>query len=280
MKRLLLGMLGLLLAGSVSAGGLLTVRARVEGSMVVTGTIGVTPQGTVLGYTLDQSEKLPPVVVEVIGKTVPGWTFQPVLQDGKPVAAKAKMNLRLVARPLGEGKYQVAVRSAYFGDEEAAAKEMVVTRTKPRYPREAIQERFSGTAYAILRIDRAGHVADAFARQVNMRVLADDKELERMRKLFAEATVKALQQWIFVPAEPADRKPYRIVQVPVSYEVSEAGHLPFREVYGQWQSYVPGPTEPAPWFDRDMMLTGGDALPGDGVYGPSSLSLLTPLDNG
>lgn len=281
MKRLLLGMLGLLLAGTVFAGGVRAVRARVEGSMVVTGTIGVTPQGTVLGYTLDQPEKLPPVVVDVIGKTVPGWTFQPVVRDGKPVAAKAKMSLRLVARPIGDGNYQVAVRSAYFGDEQAAARKMVVTRTSPRYPREAIQGRASGTAYAVLRVDRAGHVADAFAQQVNMRVLADDTTLDRMRKLFAEATVKALQQWTFVPADPADHEPYRVVRVPVSYEVAELGHLPSHEAYGQWQGYVPGPEQPAPWFDKDQMLTGGgDALPGDGVYGPSSLSLLTPLNHG
>jgi hypothetical protein len=279
MKRLLSGILGVLLAGVTLAGGIRSVRERVEGSMVVTGTIGVTPQGTVLGYTLDHPEKLPPVVADVIGKNIPHWTFRPVLQDGKPVAAKAKMSLRVVASPIADGKFQVALRSAYFGDESAGIR--MVSSTRPRYPREAIRDRADGTAYVILRIDRAGRVADAFAEQVNMRVLAEDAELARLRTLFAESSLKALRQWTFTPADPTDHEPYRVVRVPVSYEVSEQGHLPTREVYGQWQSYVPGPVEPAPWFDSDKMLSGGgDALPGDGVYGPSALSLLTPLDHG
>jgi hypothetical protein len=280
MKRLLLGMLGLLLAGSLLAGGLRSVRARVEGSMVVTGTIGVTPQGTVLGYTLDHPEKLPPVVVDTIAKNLPKWTFEPVLQDGKPVAAKAKMSLRLVARPVGGDKYQVAVRSAYFGDESAGIK-LVGVPQSPRYPSEAIQERASGTTYVMLRVDRAGHVADAFVEQVNMRVLASDEELNRMRKLLAEASLKALRQWNFTPADSSDRTPFRVVRVPVSYQVSEYGHRSPPEVYGQWESYVPGPVEPAPWVDKDKALAGGiDAFPSDGVYGPSQLSLLTPLDHG
>jgi hypothetical protein len=280
MKRLLLGIVGLLLAGTVLAGGLRAVRERVEGSMVVTGTIGITPQGTVLGYALDHPEKLPSVVVDVIGKTVPSWTFQPVLQDGKPVAAKARMNLRIVARPIGGGNFQVAVRSAYFGDHRAGMKTMG-SQEKPRYPREAMQDRASGTAYVVLRVDRSGHVADAFARQVDMRVLADDRELDRLRGLFAQASVKALRQWAFEPAAASDHQPYRIALVPVSYDIAERGHRPDHEAYGQWQGYVPGPVEPAPWFDEEKMLSGAtDALPGDGVYGPSSLSLLTPLDHG
>ncbi|HEV2620960.1 MAG TPA: energy transducer TonB [Frateuria sp.] len=280
MKRLLAGIVGLMLAGTVLAGGLRAVRERVEGSMVVTGTIDITPEGTVLGFALDHPEKLPPVVVDVIGKTLPTWTFQPVLQDGKPVAAKARMNLRILAKPIGGGNFQVAVRSAYFGDHRAGMK-TVGPQEKPHYPREAMQDRASGTAYVVLRVDRSGRVADAFARQVDLRVLADDRELGRLRGLFAQASVKALRQWAFEPAATSDREPYRIALVPVSYAIGERGHLVGHDAYGQWQGYVPGPVEPAPWFDKDKMLSGAtDALSGDGVFGPPSLSLLTPLDQG
>lgn len=279
MKRLLAVMLGLLLAHAAVAGGLRSVRERVEASMVVTGTIGVTPQGTVLGYALDHPEKLPPLVADVIGKTLPTWTFQPVVEHGKPVSAKARMSLRLVAKPIGDGKFEVAIHSAYFGDQSEGIK--AVSTRQPRYPREAIQDRASGTAYVVLRIDRAGHVADAFAEKVNMRLIAEDVELDRLRKLFAEASLKALRQWTFTPAASADQEPYREVRVPVSYDVSDPGHLPVGEAYGQWQGYVPGPEQAAPWFDKsDVLTAGADALPGDGVYGKPSLSLLTPLDHG
>lgn len=280
MKRLLLGMLGLLLAGSLLAGDVRAVRARVEGSMIVTGAIEVSAQGTVLGYALDHPEKLPPVVVSLIAKSLPAWTFQPVLRDHVPVAVKTSMSLRLVAKPIGGGKYQVGVHSAYFGDQSAGI-ELVGPRPSPRYPREALQERASGVTYVMLRIDRAGHVADAFVEQVNMRVLASDEELDRTRKLFSEASLQALRQWNFSPAGPSDHGPFRVVRVPVSYELTDRGRLLSPEVYGQWQSYVPGPLALAPWVDQDSALTGGvDAFPADGIYGPSQLTLLTPLDHG
>lgn len=279
MKRWPLAIVGMLLAGATLAAGVRAVRERVEGSMVVTGTIGITPQGAVLGYTLDHPEKLPPVVVGVIGKDVPAWTFEPVVRDGKTVAAKAKMSLRLVARPIGDDKYQVAIRSAYFGDQSAGIK--ALSREQPRYPRAAIEARAAGTAYVVMRVDRTGHVADAFTQQVNMRVLAGDDELDRLRRMLADASVKALRHWTFTPADASDKNTYRDVRVPVSYDLSAWGQPRTHGGYGQWEGYVPGPLEPAPWFDQSDMLSGGaDALPGDGIYGRSQLSLRTRLDQG
>jgi hypothetical protein len=282
MKRLLLGMAGLLLAGMALAAGPRATREKVEASMVVTGSIGVTPQGTVLGYTLDHPEKLPPLVADLIGKAVPGWTFQPVLRDGKPVAAKASMSLRVVAQPIGDGKFRVGVRSAWFGDPgRGISKDK---GTPPRYPMQAIRGRVEGTVYVALRLDREGRVSDAAAEQVNLRVIASDNEMKHWREVFAKATLNAARLWTFSPADPSDHAPYRDVTVPVAYElhVGPAPTAPSPESkYGQWQTYVPGPLEPVPWSDADRMLTGGvDALPDDGVFGASSLSLLTPLDRG
>jgi hypothetical protein len=246
--------------------------------MVVTGTIGITPQGGVMGYTLDQPEKLPPVVAEVIGENIPRWSFEPVLREGKPIAAKTRMTLRLVARPMGSGKFQIAVRGAYFGDQGLVAK--TVKAAQPRFPREAIRNRLDAWVYLALRIDRAGNVADVVAQQVNLRVIANDNELDHWRKLFATATVDAVRQWTFTPADASDHGPYRVVRVPVVYRISE-GSSPRKPAYGQWESYVPGPLEPAPWLDADKQITdAADALPGEGVYGPSELTLLTPLDRG
>jgi hypothetical protein len=93
-----------------------------EASMLVEGTPGITPGGTALAYSLDQAEELPPAVVQMIAKAVPRWTFKPVLVDGKPVAAKAKVHLRVVASPVGDGSYRVAIRSACFGDQSSEIK--------------------------------------------------------------------------------------------------------------------------------------------------------------
>jgi hypothetical protein len=276
MKRLLLGMLGCLFATVTLADGVRAVQERVEDSMLVTGTIGVTPQGTVLGYTLDHPEKLPPAVGQVVGETLPRWTFRPVLSDGRPVAAKATMSLRLVARPLGGGKYKVVVHSAYFGDPSEGVKPVKTARVL--YPRSIARDRISATVYVLLRVDRSGRVVDAATEQVNLQTIADDEVLKRYRKLFAEASVKGLSQWTFTPAAPSDPAPYRVVRMPVAYSVWPEKNV---EPYGQWRAYVPGPVQPVPWLDDDKLLTGGaDALPGDGIFGPSTLSLLTPLDPG
>lgn len=278
MRRWLVGMAGCLLAGAALAGGPGAEQKQVEASMVVTGSIGVTPQGTVHAYTIDHPEKLPPPIVDLIGKSIPGWTFQPVLRDGKPVAAKADMSLRLVARPTGDGKFQIAVRSAWFGDPGQGIKEAKVYA--PPYPRQALRGRVEGTVYLALRVDRAGKVVDVTAEQVNLRVIAGDEEMKHWRDEFARATVAAARGWAFTPADASDSALYRDVRVPVAYQLAN-GPIAKKPVYGQWETYVPGPLEPVPWSDQDRMLTGGvDALPGDGVYGAPSLSLLTPLDHG
>ena len=276
MKRLLLGLLCLLLAGAALASGP-TVRERVEASMVVTGTIKVAPDGTVAGYTLDRAERIAPTVIEVIRKAVTRWTFEPVLLDGKPVIAKARMSLRLVARPIGEGRFEVGIRSAYFGEADHAMKRDMSTR--PRYPEPAIYKRVQGTVYLALRIDRAGKVDDAFAEQVNLRVITSDTRLKRWRELLAESSLAAARHWTFAPAAADDARRYRVVRVPVAYALHEMGSSE-PDLYGQWVGYVPGPIEPSPWFDADTMLSGrSDALPEDGgIYGKPSLSLRTPLD--
>lgn len=274
MRRLLLGIAGCLLAGTALAGG--PVPEQVEASMVVTGTIGVDPQGKVTAYTIDHLEKLPPVIVDLLGKDVPSWAFQPVLRDGKPVASKTDMSLRLVAQAVGDGKFQIAVRSAWFGDPSQGIRKE--TSAPPRYPKQAIRGRVEGTVYLVMRIDRSGKVADVAAQQVDLRVVAGDEEMKHWRDVFAKATVESARAWTFTPADPSDHALYRDVRVPVAYELVQ-GPLAKKPAYGQWETYVPGPLEPVPWSDADQMLTGGvDALPDDGVYGAPSLSLLTPLD--
>lgn len=276
MKRLLLSLAGLLLCSAALAAGPAAVRKRVEASMLVTGTIEVAPDGTVQGYTLDRAKDLPPVATDIIGKNIPHWTFQPVLLAGKPVAAKAKMSLRLVAKPIGNGDYTVSVSGAYFGERNTSLKRDMSER--PRYPQAALHARVAGTVYLLLRLDRAGKVQDALAEQVNLTAIDSDNGLDHWRQVFATSSLDAARHWTFAPAQASDQATFRIVRVPVVYHLEAWGQTP-PDTYGQWQGYVPGPIEPAPWFDADKMLSGGaDALPGDGVYDKPSLSLLTPLD--
>lgn len=280
MKRLLLGIGCLLLTGMALAADR-PAREQAEASMLVDGMLGVTPEGTVLAYSLDRQEKLPPEVVQIIAKTVPRWTFDPVRVDGKPVAAKSRMHLRVVASPNGEGGYQIAVRSAYFGERSTSIK-LRRQRAIPRYPAAAIHHRIEGAVYLWLRLDRKGRVAGAAVQQVNLGAVGRPGVLKEYREVFAQSALKAAPTWSYTAAAPTDPE-YRLVRVPVVYSMTTArGGTPPND-YGQWKAYVPGPTKPIPWsnHDDDKLLTqGGDALPGEGIYGPSTLSLRTPLDRG
>ena len=115
MKRLLLGLLCILLSGVVLATAEEDVAKRAEASMLVTGSIVVAPDGSVQSYAVDHPEKLPSVVAGLVGKDLSRWRFAPVLLDGKPVAAKAPMSMRVVASKRDDGNYNIGIRSAYFG---------------------------------------------------------------------------------------------------------------------------------------------------------------------
>jgi hypothetical protein len=251
----------LLFAAAVSAAGPLA-RKRMEASMLVEGTLGITPGGTVLAYSLDQAEELPPAVVQMIAKAVPRWTFKPVLVDGKPVAAKAKVHLRVVA---SDGSYRVAIRSACFGDQSSEIKRTGRGRP-PMYPVDALRARMEATVYPLLRLDRPGHVADAIAQQVNLNVTGSERVLSRWREVFAGPSLRAAKTRAYSAAGPADPD-FRVRRTPIVFQLKEVDG-PERHAYGQWEGYVPGPVTGAPWSDADAMLSGAaDALSQDGIHG-------------
>lgn len=273
MKRWLLRsvMLGALvgpaLPGSnAHAEGPVAAAKRAEASMLVTGQIVVATDGSVHGFSLDDADKLPAPVTELVDRNVPKWRFQPVLKDGQPVMARAKMNLRVVATPQGGKDYTLAIRGVHFGnDGEAFGRERIKT-VRPRYPEAAIRARVSGDVYLILKINPAGQVADVMAEQVNLGIAGTERQMKVMRSMLARSAVDAAHSWIFKPLDPGAAPVDRYVRAPVSYHLREFGE-PVRSGVGQWHVYIPGPHEAVPWFDRTGMLSdSADALPDDGLY--------------
>ncbi|MDE3072692.1 MAG: energy transducer TonB [Pseudomonadota bacterium] len=279
MKRLLLGLFCILLSGAVLAAAWKDVAKRVEASMLVTGSIIVAPDGSVQSYAVDHPEKLPSVVVGLVGKDMRHWRFEPVLLDGKPVTAKAPMHLRIVASKRDDGNYNIGIRSAYFGRRTSFSR---AQRMPPHYPREALAAGVSGTVYVLLRIDRQGHVNDAVVEQVNLNFLAGDAAMRRWRLVLAQATLRAARQWTFGPTTTDETAgvEYNVARVPVRFNLRRRDRSS-RDAYGHWKTYMPGPLQPAPWFDRSRMVSSGvDAVPDGGVYSADqSLHLKTPLDS-
>src|SRR3546814_21116357 len=82
-----------------------TVRKQVEVTMLLTGTIDIEHDGSVSGYALDQPEKVPDYVASLLDRRVAAWPFEPTVPDGRAVAVRSPMTVRMVARPNGRAAW-------------------------------------------------------------------------------------------------------------------------------------------------------------------------------
>lgn len=243
-------------------------KQQIDASMLLSGNITVSPDGSVQSYGIDQSGKVPAAVMQLLAKTIPRWRFQPVLRNGQPVAAMANMSLRIVATPQGNHRYNIAVAGTRFGDpSNGTIVSLLRTNIGPMYPREAIKERVSGTTYLIVQVDRQGHVTKAAAEQVNLRIVGPNILMKRWRKLLADASVKWIMKRAFkVPTTgPEATKDHWLVRVPVTFRI-RGPSSPRIASYGEWSPYAPGPRATIPWAQAELHTAESpDAMPDHGV---------------
>src|SRR3546814_16802594 len=83
--------------------------------MLLTGTIYIEHDGSVSCYALDQPEKVPDYVASLLDRRVAAWQFEPTVHDGRAVAVRSPMSVRMVARPVGEDGFEVSISGANFG---------------------------------------------------------------------------------------------------------------------------------------------------------------------
>lgn len=281
-KQWLMGVAALAMTGMALAAGPGAARKRAEASMLVTGEIAVADDGSVTGYTLDRQEKIPQEVVGLIGRAAPKWRFAPVMQDGHAVAAKAHMNIRLVAQHASDDSdnYIIHIASASFGDYGEGGESMTYARrSPPSYPRNAVAAGVQGTVYLLLRVGRDGKVTDAAVEQVNLGVAGSDRELKVWRDVLADPALRVAKDWTFnLPTKGMHvNDPAYITRVPVMFRLNRNERPD--ELYGTWVPYIPGPKTSIAWNKDDG--SSADALPDNGLYLVNSgLRLTTPLDNG
>lgn len=286
-NRWLIGLALALFSLTAVAGGPGAVRDQVESSMLVTGWILIAPDGSTTKLDLDEQEKLPKSVVALIERAGASWRFEPVLVNGVARKAKARMSVRITAKKVEADRYEIAIRSGYFGEEAMTPEERIerpdsikpIAMKPPSYSMSALEMGARGTVYVVLKIGREGTVEDVFAEQVNLQVIGNQNEMERMRGMLARSALKAAKQWTFqLPAvgEKSEQEVW-LVRVPVEFQF----HGYERPLYGQWDSYVPGPTLQAPWDTGFDSAQSPDAMIAGVLYDArDSLRLLTPLQPG
>ena len=290
---LLLGLVLPILA--FAHGGVDAAKRSVQAGMLVTGMIAVNPDGSVYGYSLDQKDKLPAAVVQLVAETIPSWKFTPVVEDGKPVLAKALMSLRVVAYQDEPKHFVASVSGAAFGQDAAESDDScrpgacLTYRDRSKeliYPVNLMQSGVSGTVYLVVEVNRQGRVAQAAVRQVDLRKLADATMLKRWSEQLGQASLEAARHWTFnIPTVGEGAKSNQwFVEVPINFELTVQGQQP--KGYGQWDAYVPGPVNPIPWYPYESSHVasnhGSDAIPNGTVpfVADPRFVLLTPASGG
>jgi len=277
---LALGAGGSLLPAQATAQNARVARAQAEASMVLTGTIDISPRGTVEAFTLRDEAKVESYLQDFVRKNVVQWRFEPVIRDGVAVPARTPVSLRLVARQAPENGMDVELKSASFRNYDSGSTDEVVyeNMTPPRYPRDVFSQGGAGEVLLLVQVARDGSVANVAAEQVNLYVAGAARLMQQMRDRLEQASINAARRWSFRPpstGEHADQASWT-VRIPVTFRIGDR-----EERYGRWQAYVPGPRQKAFWdVGSATDDASADALPEGGVYmagidkGPK---LLTPL---
>lgn len=216
------------------------------------GMLEVGPDGSVLDYTLEND--LDPAVASLVDRTVSGWRFEPVLEDGKPVIAVTRMRLDLEAVPTGDS-YVLRVADVSLGAPDPA------DMPPPAYPRSALGEGVGAKVTLLIQVDTEGRVRQVHVEQVSM-TRRMGKRGDFLRERFADVSREAALGWTFDAVELIDGE--RVAaryRVPVTFESGSANDWAERE------TYIPGPYHPAPWADQenttDRLLAENEARPLD-----------------
>ncbi|MEG2804877.1 energy transducer TonB [Stenotrophomonas sp.] len=258
------------------------VREQAEASMVLTGEIDIGTEGQVEGFRMDKRDQVHAGIAGFVEETVRTWRFQPVQVDGKAVQARSPVSIRLGGRINPDGTQKVTLLAASFERYDDNATDSV-TRLKlppPAYPEDVYYAGGRGDVLLLLQIGRDGKVLDVATEQVNLRTIATEPNMRRMRDKLSRVSMGAARKWTFkVPTTGEDKDDASwTVRVPVRFAFNDGRE----ERYGKWDAYIPGPRQQAPWrADKALLDDDGDLLPAGGVFmadaarkGPR---LLTPL---
>lgn len=258
---------------------------QVVNSMPASGTIEIDTQGHVAGYTIKDAEAYDQALLDLMARNIQRWVFKPVFVDGVPRQARFDMFLRLQAKPLDDGKFEVSIASAAFGGKAPVEPHTRVAprgeKELPRYPLDEMRRGVGGKVVLVMKIDAAGNVTDIVAEQTNLSVVGRAGAMDTWRKNLEHAAIAAARHWKFDPptAGVAADMTWWDVRTPVVFTPANDISAP---APGKWERYVPGPRRDLPWRTKKGVAdTGVDTLPAGRLFPVEQpVQLLTALNPG
>jgi hypothetical protein len=135
-----------------------------------TGELTIDGEGRVVDVSVDH-KSLGDEVMRGYEQQMRQWRFEPIIENGQPVRAKAFMSLRLVAiRQPGVDGVRLAFESVQFRDPPShdAGQKISNGLAAPRYPSEEVARGIGAQVSLMLRLDDEGRVAEVATQSVDL----------------------------------------------------------------------------------------------------------------
>lgn len=197
----------------------------------LSGRIQIDAEGQVVDYRIRQS--LRPALRQLIDRGIRDLRFEPLADDGNPVAASTPMHLGFVFEPHGDD-YRVRLESAHFGGFEHVG-------ISPRYPEAALRDGVGADVLVAVRVGADGHVLEAAAIRTRLSREGSSAQQAAWRNQFEASALRALRGHRFEDSDELHLAVEQTVLLPVKYTVTDT-----------WATFHPAPQRPIPWtIDTD-----------------------------
>ena len=231
------------------------------------GTITVAPDGSVADVRIGERDRIGEAASAGLEAQVRTWRFEPVIEAGRAVQAKAYLRVSLVVvQEPGAEQAEMSVRDVWFLDppERAGGKPVGASDSlkPPAYPYRALQAGAGAEVMLFLELGEDGRVARVGTERVALLGAPQGASTGKLAKLMSTAAERAASDWRIAGYEPG-----QTVRVPVRFSGSRPG----------WLRMHPVPIEPVPWIVA-AVANDGVADFAAGGQRPASLQLLTELE--
>ncbi|WP_146907393.1 hypothetical protein [Arenimonas daejeonensis] len=187
----------LLLLGAVVSAPAVAKEEREVFTAQTTGEMTIDEEGRVAELSVDR-RKLGDEVMQGFEERIRQWRFEPIVENGQPVRAKAYLSLALVVvRQPGEDGIRLGFEHVQFKDPptQAAMQKASNRLVAPRYPTEEVARGVGAQVNLILRLDAEGRVAEVATESIDL--FGDDvgTQAGRHAENFSRASEKVAKAW-------------------------------------------------------------------------------------